>query len=71
MTRHTFSCIDAHTCGNPVRLVTEGGPPLEGGTMLEKRAHFLAEYCVFHKVRDSDFGKSRTLISLNSGQRFQ
>lgn len=42
--RHTFTCIDAHTCGNPVRLVTSGGPPLDGGTMLEKRAHFLAEF---------------------------
>lgn len=42
--RHTFTCIDAHTCGNPVRLVTSGGPPLDGGSMLEKRAHFLAEF---------------------------
>lgn len=44
MSRHTFMCIDGHTCGNPVRLVAGGGPRLEGGTMLEKRAHFLAEY---------------------------
>jgi len=42
--RHTFTCIDAHTCGNPVRLVTSGGPSLDGGSMLEKRAHFLAEF---------------------------
>lgn len=42
--RHTFTCIDAHTCGNPVRLVTSGGPPLTGQSMLEKRAHFLAEF---------------------------
>ncbi|MCR9139361.1 MAG: 4-hydroxyproline epimerase [Alphaproteobacteria bacterium] len=42
--RHTFTCIDAHTCGNPVRLVTTGGPPLTGQSMLEKRAHFLAEF---------------------------
>ena len=40
----TFRCIDAHTCGNPVRLVAEGGPRLEGGTMLDRRAHFLREY---------------------------
>jgi 4-hydroxyproline epimerase len=40
----TFVCIDAHTCGNPVRLVKEGGPPLEGNTMDEKRQHFLREY---------------------------
>jgi 4-hydroxyproline epimerase len=44
MTVHTFPCIDGHTCGNPVRLVTGGAPMLKGATMLEKRAHFLAEY---------------------------
>jgi 4-hydroxyproline epimerase len=44
MARHTFSCIDGHTCGNPVRLVAGGGPLLEGATMIEKRAHFLAEF---------------------------
>lgn len=44
MSLHTFTCIDAHTCGNPVRLVVKGGPPLEGKTMEEKRQHFLEEY---------------------------
>jgi 4-hydroxyproline epimerase len=44
MARHSFFCIDGHTCGNPVRLVAGGGPDLTGTTMLEKRAHFLAEY---------------------------
>ena len=44
MTQHTFPCIDGHTCGNPVRLVTGGAPLLKGANMLEKRAHFLAEY---------------------------
>ncbi|MEQ8447094.1 MAG: 4-hydroxyproline epimerase [Pelagibacterium sp.] len=44
MSQHTFQCIDGHTCGNPVRLVAGGGPILKGDTMLEKRAHFLAEY---------------------------
>ncbi len=44
MARHSFFCIDGHTCGNPVRLVAGGGPDLQGATMLEKRAHFLAEY---------------------------
>ena len=44
MTTGTFTCVDAHTCGNPVRVVREGGPDLAGATMLEKRAHFLAEY---------------------------
>ncbi len=41
---HIFSCIDAHTCGNPVRLVKEGGPTLVGNNMSEKRQHFLKEY---------------------------
>ncbi|MGN6306571.1 MAG: 4-hydroxyproline epimerase [Mesorhizobium sp.] len=44
MSRHTFTCIDGHTCGNPVRLVAGGGPLLDGATMMERRAHFLAEY---------------------------
>jgi 4-hydroxyproline epimerase len=39
-----FNCIDAHTCGNPVRLVKEGGPILIGNNMSEKRQHFLKEY---------------------------
>ncbi|MEP7254984.1 MAG: 4-hydroxyproline epimerase [Ferruginibacter sp.] len=42
--KYTFNCIDAHTCGNPVRLVKEGGPELIGNTMSEKRQHFLKEY---------------------------
>ena len=42
--KHIFNCIDAHTCGNPVRLVKEGGPVLQGKNMSEKRQHFLREY---------------------------
>ncbi|MDX8493674.1 4-hydroxyproline epimerase [Mesorhizobium sp. VK22B] len=44
MAKKSFFCIDGHTCGNPVRLVAGGGPLLEGATMMERRAHFLAEY---------------------------
>ena len=44
MTVHTFFCIDAHTCGNPVRVVAGGGPLLKGGTAGERRQHFLKEY---------------------------
>ncbi len=40
----TFFCIDAHTCGNPVRLVTSGYPVLRGQTMSEKRQDFLAHH---------------------------
>ncbi len=43
MASKTFFCIDAHTCGNPVRLVS-GGPNLQGANMSEKRQHFLKEY---------------------------
>jgi len=39
-----FFCIDAHTCGNPVRLVAGGGPQLKGDSMSDKRQHFLKEY---------------------------
>jgi 4-hydroxyproline epimerase len=41
---NTFFCIDGHTCGNPVRLVAGGGPPLRGATMSERRQDFLARY---------------------------
>jgi 4-hydroxyproline epimerase len=44
MAKKTFFCIDAHTCGNPVRLVAGGGPDLKGKDMSEKRQHFLREY---------------------------
>ena len=40
----TFTCIDAHTCGNPVRLVKSGGPVLSGSNMSEKRQHFIREF---------------------------
>ena len=44
MSKHIFECIDAHTCGNPIRLVVSGGPKLKGETIKEKRQHFMAEY---------------------------
>ncbi|OBX24981.1 4-hydroxyproline epimerase [Gelidibacter algens] len=44
MSKHRFVCIDAHTCGNPVRVIKEGGPDLIGNTISEKRQHFLEEY---------------------------
>jgi 4-hydroxyproline epimerase len=44
MASKTFFCIDAHTCGNPVRLVAGGGPSLAGENMSEKRQHFLREF---------------------------
>lgn len=44
MVKGTFVCIDAHTCGNPVRVIKEGGPELLGNSMNEKRQHFLKEF---------------------------
>ncbi len=44
MASKTFFCIDAHTCGNPVRVVAGGAPILYGANMSEKRQHFLKEY---------------------------
>jgi len=44
MAQNKFICIDAHTCGNPVRVVTTGRPNLKGTSMSEKRQHFLKEY---------------------------
>jgi len=44
MVAKKFFCIDAHTCGNPVRLVAGGGPFLQGSNMSEKRQHFLKTY---------------------------
>lgn len=42
--KKTFYCIDAHTGGNPVRLVAGGGPMLSGRTIGEKRLEFLARH---------------------------
>ncbi len=44
LTGHRFDCIDAHTCGNPVRVVVSGGPALEGNSMSERRQHFLKDF---------------------------
>jgi 4-hydroxyproline epimerase len=44
MAVHTFSCLDGHTCGNPVRLVSGGGPLLKGATMSDRRLDFLANH---------------------------
>ena len=41
MSVHTFTCIDGHTCGNPVRLVAGGGPLPQIGYLFG-RQRFLA-----------------------------
>ncbi|MCB1495107.1 MAG: 4-hydroxyproline epimerase [Bauldia sp.] len=42
--KNSFFCIDAHTAGNPVRVVAGGAPPLRGATMNARREHFIADY---------------------------
>lgn len=44
MTRSTFLCIDAHTCGNPVRVVHGAVPNLVGATMSDRRQDFLSNH---------------------------
>jgi 4-hydroxyproline epimerase len=44
MSRHTFFCIDAHTCGNPVRVVVGGAPWLPHLPMSERREIFVREH---------------------------
>jgi len=44
MIKGTFFCIDSHTCGNPVRLVTSGHPNLMGVSMSEKRQDFMENH---------------------------
>lgn len=44
MVTHTFFCIDGHVCGEPVRVVAAGAPPVQGKTQNERREHFLTEH---------------------------
>lgn len=38
--KNMITCIDMHTLGEPLRLITAGFPPIPGKTVLEKRAYF-------------------------------
>lgn len=44
MARHVFTCVDAHTCGNPVRVVTSGAPELAQMSMSERRQVFVRDH---------------------------
>ena len=44
MTKHIFDCIDAHTCGNPVRLILSQKPDLSGTSMSQKRSDFIKNF---------------------------
>lgn len=39
-----ISTIDAHTAGEPLRIITAGFPPLKGRTILEKRRYVREHY---------------------------
>tara|TARA_B100000900_G_scaffold66280_3_gene51503 strand:- start:3679 stop:4686 length:1008 start_codon:yes stop_codon:yes gene_type:complete len=44
MNSYIFECIDAHTCGNPVRLILSNKPSLKGESMSEKRQDFIKNH---------------------------
>ena len=44
MLQKVFPCIDAHTCGNPVRVLVDNKPVLTGSNMSERRQDFLANF---------------------------
>src|SRR5687768_12877680 len=51
--------IDSHTAGEPTRVVVEGGPPLTGGTLSDKRDEFRSRFdrfrtAVVNEPRGSD-----------------
>lgn len=42
--RRSFFCIDAHACGNPVRVVAGGAPLLPSVPMAERREMFVRDH---------------------------
>jgi len=42
--RIKIKTIDMHTCGEPLRIITDGLPVLKGNTILEKRKFFAAHF---------------------------
>ncbi len=48
--KHYITCIDAHTAGEPLRIVTSGFPPIPGKTILEKRKYVNAHYDGIRKM---------------------
>lgn len=48
--KHMINCIDAHTGGEPLRIITSGLPPILGNTILEKREYMLKNYDNLRKL---------------------
>jgi 4-hydroxyproline epimerase len=44
MPASSFTCIEGHTAGMPVRLITGGQPVLEGSTQSERRMDFIRNH---------------------------
>lgn len=42
--KHSFFCIDAHACGNPVRVVAGGAPLMPSVSMAERRELFVRDH---------------------------
>lgn len=45
-----INAIDAHTAGEPLRVITSGLPPIPGKTILEKRRYMLNHYDHIRKM---------------------
>lgn len=41
--------IEAHTMGEPLRLITEGFPDIKGNSMMEKQIYFEKYYDQYRK----------------------
>jgi proline racemase len=48
--KHYINCIDAHTAGEPLRIITSGLPPIHGKTILKKRKYMLENYDHLRKL---------------------
>ncbi|MFO7887622.1 MAG: proline racemase family protein [Eubacteriales bacterium] len=48
--KNRIDCIDAHTGGEPLRIVTSGLPPIKGDTILEKRDYMLENHDDLRKL---------------------
>jgi len=48
--KHYITCIDAHTGGEPLRIITSGFPPVPGGNILEKRKYVNEHYDGLRKM---------------------
>ena len=45
-----ITCIDAHTAGEPIRIITSGFPSIKGATMMERRSYVLEKLDSYRKL---------------------